>query len=88
MKSKNKQIRLSRHAKEQLKYRGCSEDEVIEAIRTEKWQPAEYARLECQKDFPYNKEWNRKIYAIKRIRPIFVEEKDEIVVVTVYTYYF
>jgi hypothetical protein len=26
--------------------------------------------------------------AVKRVRPIFVEEADEIVVVTVYTYYF
>ncbi len=84
----DKRIRLSRHAREQLKYRGCSEDEVIEAIKTEEWQPAEFERLECQRNFSYNKEWNKKVYATKRVRPIFVEEKDEIVVVTVYTYYF
>jgi len=39
------------------------------------------------KNFPFNGEWNRKIYATKRVRPIFVEEANEIVVVTVYTYY-
>jgi hypothetical protein len=40
------------------------------------------------KDFAYGKEWNRKIYATKQVRSVFVEEAAEIVVVTVYTYYF
>jgi len=45
-------------------------------------------RLECRRDFPFGKEWNGKMYAIKQVRPIFVDEPDEIVVVTVYAYYF
>ena len=40
------------------------------------------------KNFIYNKEWNKKIYSTKQVRPIFVEEKNEIVVVTVYVYYY
>jgi len=39
-------------------------------------------------DFAWNAIWNRKHYATKRVRPIFVEEPDEIVVVTIYVYYF
>jgi hypothetical protein len=35
----------------------------------------------------FNRDWNGKIYATKEVRPIFVEETDEIVVVTVYTYF-
>ena len=50
--------------------------------------PAELGRLDCRKNFPYRKEWNGKVYAIKQVRPIFVEEPGEIVVITVYTYYF
>ena len=61
--------------------------EVEEAIRSCPWQPADMGRLECMKNFPFNGEWNRRIYATKRVRPIFVEEANEIVVVTVYTYY-
>jgi hypothetical protein len=38
--------------------------------------------------FSYDKEWNGKFYATKHVRPVFVEEATEIVVVTVYTYYF
>jgi hypothetical protein len=83
-----KPIRLSGHAPEQLAYRGVREEEIIEAIRTSPWQPAELGRLECHKDFSFGREWNRKFYATKRVRPIFVEEEDEIIVVTAYLYYF
>jgi len=44
--------------------------------------------MECRKDFPYNQVWNGKRYATKQVRPGFVEEPEEIVVITVYTYYF
>lgn len=38
--------------------------------------------------FENNAEWNGTYYATKRVRPILVEEPDEIVIVTVYTYFF
>ena len=85
---KRKPIRFSGHARLQLPFRGAIEEEIIEAIRSETWSPAELGRLECRKDFPFGKEWNAKIYATKQVRPIFAEEETEIVVVTVYTYYF
>lgn len=68
--------------------RGFTIAEVEEAIRTAPWRPAELGRLECRKDFPYGKEWNGHVYTTKQVRPIFIEEEHEIVVVTVYTYYF
>ena len=36
----------------------------------------------------YSDDWNGKFYATKRVRPIFVDEPEEIVVITVYTYFF
>ncbi len=83
-----KPIRFSRHASENLRYRGATEQEVVGAIQTAPWQSADLGRFECRKDFPYGKEWNGKFYATKQVRPIFVEESDAIVVVTVYVYYF
>ncbi len=83
-----KPIRLSGHAKDQLFFRGTTEEEVIETIRTALWQQAELGRLETKKNLVFEKEWNKKYYKIKQVRPIFVEEADEIVVVTVYTYFF
>jgi hypothetical protein len=66
----------------------ATEDDVVESIRTATWHLAEGGRLERRKDFACGQEWNRKFYATKQVRPIFVEEADEIVVVTVYVYYF
>jgi hypothetical protein len=83
-----KPIRLSGHARHQLARRGVSEGEVIEAIGTSSWQPATHGRLECRKDFAYGREWNGRFYTTKQVRPIFVEETTEIVVVTVYSYFF
>lgn len=68
--------------------RGFTAAEVEAAIRNSPWQPAELGRLECRKDFAYGRDWNGTIYATKQVRPVFVDEAAEIVVVTVYTYYF
>ena len=84
----NKPVRLSGHAQQQLRSRGATMQEVVEAIGTEPWQPAELGKLECRKDSVYNAIWNQKQYGTKQVRPIFVEESGEIVVVTVYVYYF
>jgi len=83
-----KPIRLSRHAQQQVFFRGTTEDEVIECIETSQWQPTELGRLECRKNFLFEKEWNKRYYKYKQVRPIFVDEENEIVVVTVYTYFF
>jgi hypothetical protein len=83
-----KPIRLSKHAIDQLFYRNITEEEVVEAITTSNWETAELGRLECKKNYLYEDEWNEKYYKIKQVRPIFVEEDDEIVVITIYTYFF
>lgn len=83
-----KPIRLSGHAIEQLAFRGTSADEVAGAIQTAPWQPAELGRLECRKDYTYDAVWNKKHYRTKQVRPIYTEEETEIVVVTVYTYFY
>ena len=83
-----KPIRLSGHARERIETRGATPEEVGEAICSAPWGPTEGGRLECRKDFSYGREWNGKAYRTKRVRPIFVEEPDEILVVTVYVYYF
>ena len=83
-----KPIRLSDHALRYRAKRGFSVAEVEQAIRAGLWRPAELGRLECDRDFPFGRDWNDKVYGTKRVRPVFVDETTEIVVVTVYTYYF
>jgi len=74
-----KPIRLSAHALSYLHRRGFSLTEVEEAIRTAPWMPAEFGRFECHRDFAFDQTWKGVIYATKRVRPIFVEESEELV---------
>lgn len=83
-----KSVRLSAHAREQVSYRGTTEREVIETINGSTWQASGMGRLECRKDFSYENMWNKVYYKTKQVRPIFIEEEKEVVVITVYTYFF
>jgi len=82
-----KPIRLSRHARENMVFRGATEEEILEAIRQAEWQPAEWGRFECRKEFAFGRDWNGRHYTVKQVRPVFVDEDEEVVVVTVYVYY-
>jgi hypothetical protein len=100
-----KQIRLSQHAREQIKYHGVLEEEVQIAINTSSWSRILENRYECKMivnfngiwrgdykgcDYYVTKQirWRGKYYLNKQVRPIFAEELNEIVVITVYSYYF
>ena len=83
-----KPIIFSKHAYRYQGRRGFTTEEVEEAIRLEEWRTADFGRLECRKEFPFNAEWNGNFYATKLVRPIFVDEPEEIVVITVYTFYY
>ena len=83
-----KPIRFSAHALGYVAKRGFSLEEVEEAIRLKHWAPAELNHLECRMEFSYNQFWNGNFYHIKQVRPIFIEDPDEIVVITVYTYFY
>ena len=83
-----KPIKLSDHAKSYCIDRGFSENEVVEAIQSGNWRAADRGRFECRKEFPYKMKWNGNYYETKAVKPIFVDEDHEIVVVTVYTFFY
>jgi Domain of unknown function (DUF4258) len=83
-----KPIRLTAHAQGYVARRGFTATEVEDAIRTGKWRPAGHGRQETSKEFAYGRDWNGTAYATKRVRPVFVDHPTEIVVITVYTYFF
>ena len=84
----NKPIKLSGHGRLTMVERGATSEEVEDAIRTSTWCPACLGRLECEKVFVFGAEWRGRFYEHKRVRPVFVDLPTEILVVTVYTYYF
>ncbi|MCC5601496.1 DUF4258 domain-containing protein [Nostoc favosum] len=83
-----KPIRFTKHALLQCIERGTNELEVTEAILNGNQKQALQGRLEYRYDFQFNREWQGRSYAIKRVSPIIAESETEIVVITVYTFYF
>ena len=70
--------------------RGASEEEISKTIRTGEWKMAKNGKfsVKCQFDFNKVSLINQKFYKYKTIEPIFVEEYNEIIVITVKVYYF
>ena len=83
-----KPIRLSKHSQEQAMERGATEAEVKEAVRKGSREQAARGREICRYNFVFERRWQRKHYPIKQVAPVIKEEDDEIIVITVYTFYF
>ena len=83
-----KPIYLTWHAEQWLRARGTTLDEIVDAIRTADWAPADHGRLQCRRNYPHEAFRDGVYYGTKQVRPIFVDEAHEIVVITVYTYFF
>ncbi len=83
-----KLIRLTKHAREQANERSANEAEIKEAITKGSREPAKYGRQLCRYNFSFGKDWQGKYYAIKQVAPVIKEGPNEIVVITVYTFYF
>lgn len=83
-----KPIRLTKHAREQCVERGATEAEVHYAVVNGNREPAKLGREICRFSFPFNEKWQEKFFAVKQVAPVIKEERNEIVVITVYTMYF
>jgi hypothetical protein len=83
-----KSIRLTVHATEQCVERGATEGEVKETIERGVREAAKRGRFMYRLNFEYRAQWQGRFYAIKQVAAVVAEEQNEIVVVTVYTFYF
>ena len=82
-----KAIHFSQHAITQWAERGATKDEVENAIRNGTKENAPGDRDVYKMNFQFNAIWNGKYYSVKQVAPI-VKENHEIIVITVYTFYF
>lgn len=82
-----KPIHFTRHAQRQMEARSATPEEVEAVIRTAAWQPAERGRWTASSVFPFRHEHFGRFYAAKEVVPVFVEESERIVVITVYTFF-
>ena len=82
-----KPIRFTQHALEQCEERGAAKSEVEAAIRQGSREAAKRGKYMYRLNLEYNRTWEGRSYQIKQVAPVVAEE-DEIVVITVYTFYF
>ena len=59
-----------------------------EAIERGLRETAKRGRMIFRHNFEYRAKWQGEYYAIKQVAPVVLEAENEIVVVTVYTFYF
>jgi len=83
-----KPVRLTRHAQEQCLERGTNEDEVRLSIEKGVSEPVKMGRLLYRYNLQFGSEWQDRYYAIKQVAAVIKEEDSEIVVITVYTFFF
>jgi len=83
-----KPVRLTRHARLQSAERGAAESEVLQAVKQGVREPVKWGRTLCRFNFPFNRTWQGNWYAVKQVAAVISEEAEEIVVITVYTFYF
>jgi hypothetical protein len=83
-----KPIRLTRHAQEQAVERGATVAEVQEAVRKGAREAAKHGSEMYRYNVAFNAKWQGKHYSIKQVAPVIKTEANEIVVITVYTFYF
>lgn len=83
-----KSVRLTQHAIQQCVERGATENEVVKAVLHGTREPAKMGRVLCRYNLSFNGVWQGKEFAIKQVAPVISEESDEIVMITVYTFYF
>lgn len=83
-----KPIRFSKRALEQCEERGTSAEEVTLAIEHGSREPAKHGRELCRFNLAFDGVWQGRHYAIKQVAPVIKEELNEIVVITVYSFFF
>ena len=76
------------HARQRMKDRGASEENVIEAIRSGGREPVRSGRVMCRLNLEFKRDWDGVYYQIQQVAPVIVEEDERIVVITVYAFYF
>lgn len=81
-------IVFTAHSLQRMKERGTNEQDIREAIRIGRKEPAKGKRSVYRLNLEFKRTWDGRYYGIQQVAPVVIEEGDEIVVITVYTFYF
>lgn len=81
-------IKFHPHARERLRERGTSENEVVKTVETGERFSAKFGRSGFRRNFTFNGVWRGKKYRTKQIEVYAVEETGDFIVITVVVKYF
>ncbi|MEW5900085.1 MAG: DUF4258 domain-containing protein [Acidobacteriota bacterium] len=80
-------IIISPHAAEKAASRGTTKREIIEVLRSGSPIAAKYKRSGKAMIFPFSGERLGRFYDHKRVEVFYVQEGNDIIVITVYVFY-
>jgi len=81
-------VRLHPHARERLKERGATADEVIVTIETGETFPAKFGRTGFRRNFAFGELWKGRVYATKQVEVYAVKESEDWLAITFLTRFF
>lgn len=74
------EIQLHPHARERLKERGATEEEVFETVKKGEQFPAKFGRMGFRRNFMDHHKWRGKLYTAKQIEAYAVQENGWLVI--------
>lgn len=81
-------IQIHPHARERMKERGASEDELIRTVDTGERFSAKFGRIGFRRNFSFDEVWRGKKYNTNQIEVFATEEEQDLIIVTVIVRYF
>ena len=85
---KNMNISISAHAAERMAERGVTEEEIHETIKSGESFIAKFGRVGFRRNWPVNSLWRGKIYSVKQVEALAIEENNSWVIITIIAKYF
>ncbi|MCL4477646.1 MAG: DUF4258 domain-containing protein [Deltaproteobacteria bacterium] len=80
-------IKFTKHAKERAIQRGATKQEIENVLLAGIESLAKGNKKSKDMVFEYNREWLGKIYPQKKIKVIYVKERNDIIIITVKVFY-
>lgn len=81
------EIKLHPHARDRLRERGATEDEVKATVTSGERFTAKYGRTGFRRNFPFQAQWNGKYYSVKQVEAYAVEENGWTVITVIVKFF-
>jgi Domain of unknown function (DUF4258) len=81
-------VRILPHARERMRERGATEEEVSATVEQSEQFPAKFGRAGFRRNFLFDREWHGRHYHTKQIEVYAIQEGTDWLVITVITRYF